>query len=80
MYGFSFPDILIPCHSNKLLRLKSELRGEGENASAPLTAKKNFTNSLFPLRYQEISTSSIPIQPCHRNEDALSAWEQQEKM
>lgn len=62
MYGFSFPDVLIPCHSNKLLRLKSELRGEEENASAPLTAKKNFTNALFPQRYQQISTSSIPIQ------------------
>lgn len=62
MYGFSFPDVLIPCHSNKLLRLKSELRGEEESASAPLTAKKNFTNALFPLSYQQISTSSIPIQ------------------
>lgn len=62
MYGFSFPDVLIPCHSNKLLRLKSELRGEEESASAPLTAKKNFTYVLFPLSYQQISTSSIPIQ------------------
>lgn len=62
MYGFSFPDVLIPCHSNKLLRLKSELRGEDESASTPLTAKKNFTNALFPPSYQQISTSSIPIQ------------------
>lgn len=48
MYGISFPGVLIPCHSNKLLRLKSELRIEEENVSAPLTAKKNFTNALLP--------------------------------
>jgi len=48
MYGISFSDVLIPCHSNKLLRLKSELRREDENASTPLTGKKNFTNALFP--------------------------------
>lgn len=62
MYGISFPDVLIPCHSNKLLRLKSELRREEENALTPLTGKKNFTNAPFPPRYHHISTSSIPTQ------------------